>query len=179
MRFRFIQVHNFWNYYPTSVSLYGSRTVSAEAPFYWDDQGNSGGHIFTQVARRPPADAPMAVSCSPLRFEAELAGLRGRDGVGRGQFLIGSHIQRLCDVHSSDGGCSRTRTCDPLIKSFKFRRFPSATDCCCGGTKPLQLAKFSDTLEYQDNTAGLSAVVPRWCLAEDWWNARQDHETLG
>ena len=59
----------------------------------------------------------MAVSCSPSRFEAELAALRGRDGVGRGQFLIGSHIQRLCDVHPSDGGCSRTRTCDPLIKS--------------------------------------------------------------
>jgi hypothetical protein len=25
--------------------------------------------------------------------------------------------RRNCDVHSSDGGCSRTRTCDPLIKS--------------------------------------------------------------
>jgi len=41
----------------------------------------------------------MSVSCSPLRFEAEPAALRGRDGVGRGQFLIGSHIQGFCDVH--------------------------------------------------------------------------------
>jgi hypothetical protein len=52
-----------------------------------------------------------------LRFEAELAALRGRDDVGRGQFLIGSHTQKLCDVHSSDGGRTRTRTWDPLIKS--------------------------------------------------------------
>ena len=120
MRFRFIRVDNFWNYYPTSVSLCGSRTVSAEAPFYWDDSGNSGGHMFTQVARLPPADAPMAVSCSPLRFEAELAALRGRDAIGRGQFLISSHIQRLCAVHSSDGGPGRTRTCDNTVMSGAF-----------------------------------------------------------
>src|SRR5207248_6442924 len=37
-RFRFTQVDNFWNY-RASVSLCGSRTVSAEVPFYGDDSG--------------------------------------------------------------------------------------------------------------------------------------------
>src|SRR4051794_11961137 len=106
MRFRFIQVDNFGTIIRPRLAC-AAAVRRQPKPLFIGTIPEILADTYLLKWRVCPRDAPMAVSCSPLRFEAELAALRGRDGVGRGQFLIGSHIQRLCDVHSSAGGRTR------------------------------------------------------------------------